>query len=137
MEYAFLAVLGYAFWMLVLLSMMLVVRARAIKAGVSYRTVIQPDNKGISDFAARLSRAHANCYENFPIFIAVVFVAYATKNMDIMQASAIVFLLARIGQSSVHLYSTHPRVTMVRGLFFGVQVALILYWMARLCLIEL
>ena len=133
MQAAYYLLFGYIAWMIILFVGMFIVRYRALKSGMSFRD-LTPSNEKISDFAYRLARAHANCFENLPILLAVVFVAYATQTLDVINSTAYVFLFARIGQSCAHLYSGRARVTMVRGIFFVIQVCLIIYWMVGVLL---
>lgn len=133
MAHAYIALLIFCIWMMGLLFTMLIVRVRAVRSGLRARE-ISPLNENISPFAYRLSRAHANCYENLPIFASIVLVAAMNNALDIMQGTALVFIAARILQSSVHLYGTRMRVVMARGAFFGVQVALQIYWIVALFL---
>ena len=117
--------------MISLLFTMLVVRVKAVRSGLRSKDIV-PNNENISPFAYRLSRAHANCYENFPIVIAITVVAAMNDALDIMQGTALVFVLARILQASIHLYSSHMRFAMIRGAFFGVQVFIQVYWIFAL-----
>ncbi len=110
---------------------MLVVRVKAVREGLRAKE-ITPFNENISPFANRLSRAHANCYENLPIFAVIVLVAAMNNAVDILQGTVLVFIVARILQNAMHLYSGRMRVVMIRGAFFGVQVFLQIYWIIML-----
>lgn len=133
MDHAYIALLIYCLWMVCLLSAMLVVRVKAVRKGLRAKE-ITPFNENISEFANRLSRAHANCYENLPIFVAIIMVAAMNDRLDIMQGTALVFIAARLLQSAAHLYSGRMRVVMIRGGFFGIQVFLQVYWIIMLLL---
>lgn len=131
MTHAYIALLIYCLWMISMLFMMLVVRVKAVRKGLRSKD-ITPFNENISPFANRLSRAHANCYENLPIFAAIVLVVAMNNALDILQGTALVFIVARILQSMAHFYSGRMRVVMIRGAFFGVQVFLQIYWIIML-----
>ena len=133
MEHAYIALLVYCLWMICLLFTMLVVRVKAVRKGLRSKD-ITPFNENISPFANRLSRAHANCYENLPIFAVIVLVAAMNDSIQILQGGALVFIAARIIQSMMHLYSSRMRIVMIRGAFFGVQVFLQIYWIIALLL---
>lgn len=133
MAHAYIALLVFCIWMICLLFTMLVVRVKAVQSGLRARE-ITPLNENISPFAYRLSRAHANCYENLPLFASIVLVAAMNNALDLMQGTALVFITARILQSGVHLYGTRMRLVMARGALFGVQVALQIYWIVALLL---
>ena len=72
----------------------------------------------VSPFSARLCRAHANCYENLPIFASLVLVAVTSGNAAITAPLALWAVAARIGQSTVHLLSTSVVAVQLRFLFF-------------------
>lgn len=131
MIHAYIALLIYATLMMSLLFGILVVRVKAVRKGLHAQD-ITPSNEKISPFANRLSRAHANCYENLPVFGAIVLVAAMNNALEIMQVTALVFIVARILQAAVHLYSGHTRFVMIRGACFGVQVFLQIYWIIML-----
>lgn len=79
------------------------------------------------DWYQRLMRAHANCVENLPVFGAVVLtgavIGYQNATFDQL---AVVYLLARIGQTTAHLSSGRGLVINVRFVFFLTQVLAVL-----------
>lgn len=80
----------------------------------------------------RLNRAHLNCTENLPLFATVVLVgAVIGADSPTLDRLATVFLLARIGQSSVHIASGSDFAVNVRFSFFLVQLVC-LVWMTFL-----
>lgn len=83
-------------------------------------------------FANRIGRAHANCYENLPILLGIVFFAYATNNIAITNHGAYAFLGLRMAQSIVHMISIRSRVVLIRFFLFSAQLAIMLYWIIRL-----
>lgn len=128
MQEAYVALLIYGMWMYGLILVMLFLRVSAARAGkVTFQTVTA-DNRNISDFAYRLSRAHANCYENLPVFVGIVAVAGLSGQISVINGMAYIFILARILQSCVHLYSSSAKFVPIRGLLFGIQVFLQIYW---------
>ena len=80
----------------------------------------------------RATRAHANCIENLPLFAAIALTAAAagidTTRLDQL---AIVFLIARMGQTLTHMLFPETNVTVgIRFSFFFVQVAAMLWMVA-------
>ena len=73
-----LMVLLFAVWTILLLVMTVgIYRWSSIFAGKAQLMDFPADDVRGSDFYKRSMRAHANCVENLPIFIAVVFGAHA------------------------------------------------------------
>jgi uncharacterized MAPEG superfamily protein len=76
-----------------------------------------------SDLNRRIMRAHGNCIENLPVFGAVVLVGHASGYSNpIFDKLAMVYVLARVLQTSAHLSSGRSQVIRVRFGFFLVQV---------------
>lgn len=84
-------------------------------------------------YYCRSIRAHANCLENLPVFAALVLIAAVVQiDMPRLDQLAIAVLLARIGQSLIHLALPVSNTTVqIRGLLFIVQIIAFL-WMAAL-----
>ncbi|MBX2835069.1 MAG: MAPEG family protein [Micavibrio sp.] len=133
MPHAYLALLLFALLFFVLLFAMLFVRIKAVRAGVNPAD-FTPGNENLSAFAKRVSRAHANCYENIGFFAAIVMVTALTDNLEIMQGSALAFIAARFVQTSAHLISGAGLWLRMKGIFYAVQVFLQLYWIIKLLL---
>lgn len=90
-----------------------------------------------SDFYRRAMRAHANCVENLPVYGAIVLVMVATGiQSPLLDKLAMVFILARIVQTLIHLsfVQTHTVVSF-RSLFFSVQV-FCMFWMGIYLLLQ-
>lgn len=129
-----LAVLGYIAWMLVLLLILAALRTSLTLSGQRAANSFRPDGADVSEFSARLCRAHANCYEHFPIFCGLLLLALATNRPHITDPLALVMLAARIGQSVTHLISTSVMAVQVRFFFFIVQFVIAVYWVFALLL---
>ena len=115
------ALIGFAAWTLFLVLMIGTMRAFAVFAGKRAPNQFDPGGADLSDFSRRLCRAHANCYENLPIFGALVAVALITGRQGVTDGLAMWFLAARIGQSIVHLVSTSNPAVNVRFALYLVQ----------------
>jgi uncharacterized MAPEG superfamily protein len=71
----------------------------------------------------RLTRAHANCLENLPIFVGLVLLTRAAGvDIELSGPASMVVFLGRLGQSGAHLWSTAPRAVHVRFTFHMVQL---------------
>jgi len=100
------ALVGFAAWTLLLVLMIGVYRASLVLTGKRAPNQFDPGGADVGEFSRRLCRAHANCYENLPIFAALIAVALLTDRTGATDGLAMWFLGARIGQSIVHLAST-------------------------------
>ena len=77
----------------------------------------------------RLARAHANCVEGLPIFGGLLILALVTSNANITDQLALVFLGARVLQSTIHLVSLSPTAVTLRFGAFALQMAIAVYWL--------
>jgi uncharacterized MAPEG superfamily protein len=127
-----LAVVAFAGWTLVLLLGIGVLRLSLVAAGKRAPRSFAPDGSDVSPFANRLSRAHANCYENLPIFGAIVLTAIATGNGSVTDPLAVWALAARIAQSVTHVSSTSNLAVQIRFAFFLVQWLIQAWWVIQL-----
>jgi uncharacterized MAPEG superfamily protein len=82
----------------------------------------------VSPFSARLARAHANCVENLGLFAVLVFVAYATEQIEQLNSLAYPFLMARLAQSTIHLVSISNLAVTCRAVCFFSQLLIQAYW---------
>jgi uncharacterized MAPEG superfamily protein len=114
------ALVGFAAWTLTLVLVIGLMRCFAVLAGKRAPNQFDPGGADLSDFSRRVCRAHANCYENLPIFGALITVALVTGRPEATDGLAMWFLAARIGQSAVHLVSTsNPAVNLRFGLYLA------------------
>ena len=130
-----LALVGYTAWMLLLSIWIIGWRTVLVFAGRFPANASTPGQEEISPLAQRLSRAHANCYENLPMFGALVLVAIATGNAAITDPLARWLLVARVAQSAVHVMSTSVMAVNVRGTLQWIQLLIMAYWVVQLGLL--
>ena len=97
--------------------------------------LVLPSGEEVSPFSNRLCRAHANCYENLPIFAALILLALVTDNAGITDSLARWVLVARVAQSTVHLISTSELAVTLRATFHSVQLGIEAYWVVQLGLL--
>lgn len=130
-----LALVGYTAWMLLLSIWIIGWRTVLVFTGKFPANAFTPGQEEISPLAQRLGRAHANCYENLPMFAALVLVAMVTGNAAITDPLARWLLVARVAQSSVHVMSTSVMAVNVRGTLQWIQLLIMAYWVVQLGLL--
>lgn len=126
------ALSGFVAWSLLLLVAMEALRTRLVVIGAVAPNGFVPDNANLSPFMRRLARAHANCIEGLPIFGGLMVIAALTDRTGITDPLAWFFLAARIAQSLFHLASGSPSASTLRFAAFAIQMAIGVYWAARL-----
>ena len=124
--------LGLAAWTLFLLILLAVYRTSAVMTGKKQANSFAPGGEDVGGCGQRLTRAHANCYENLPIAAVILLYAIATNQTALTDGLAYWFLGARVLQSTTHIISTTNRAVTIRFAFFIVQVGIAIYWLLRL-----
>ncbi|MFO1432899.1 MAG: MAPEG family protein [Candidatus Competibacteraceae bacterium] len=125
------ALTGYILWTLSLLGGILGLRTYLTLTGQRPANRFKPDGSDVSPFAERLSGAHANCYESFPVLGGLLLLALATDTQRLTDPLALVVLAGRLGQSTVHLLSIRVTAVLVRFACFLVQTLIAAYWAFR------
>lgn len=115
-------------WSLLLLILMEALRTRLVVNRTVTSNAFVPDNSNLSPFMQRLSRAHANCLEGLPIFGGLLLVAISTDRTSVTDGLAPWLLVARVVQSSVHLFSLSVPAVNIRFSAFAVQIGIAAYW---------
>jgi len=119
-------------WTLFLLIWMEIIRSKLVLTKAVAANGFQPDNGNLSPFMQRLARAHANCLEGLPLFGGLMLVAEVAGKAGITDALALVFLVARIMQSLIHLASISSNAVTLRFSAFAIQMAIAVYWTSGL-----
>lgn len=127
-----LALLGFVAWTILLVAALGVYRVSYAISGRMKKPGFKPSGEDLEGFGQRLTRAHANCYENLPAAAAVFLYAIATNQSAITDGYALAFLGARLLQSLTHLVSTSQTAILVRFGFYIVQNALLVFWLLKL-----
>jgi len=122
------ALVGFAAWQLALTVMLAVYRTTLVQTGRKQANSFAPDGSDLADFGRRLTRARDNCYENLPVFAAIVAGAGLAGRAAELDPLAMALLYARMGQSITHLVSTSVPAILVRFGFYLVQVGILLKW---------
>jgi len=126
------ALLAFVAWTIILVAALALVRVGMVVSGKRASSNFSPDGDDVEGFGKRLTRAHANCYENLPLAGAVLLYAIATGQTAITDGLAFAFLAARFAQSLTHLTSTARPAVTIRFLFYVVQVSILFYWILGL-----
>ena len=115
-------------WFLLLVAVLVGNRGGLTMGGKRAANNFKPDGSDMAPFLQRLTRAHANCYENLPAFAALILVAIVTGHAEVTGPLACWVVGARVAQSTVHLVSTSVPAVMVRFTFFLVQIGIEIWW---------
>jgi len=127
-----LSLLGFAAWTILMVLLLGVTRTGLVFAGKKKANEFRATGEDLGSFGYRITRVHANCYENLPAAAAVMLYAIATSQTAVTDGLAIVFIGLRIAQSIVHLLSTASPMVLVRFALFAAQSAILLYWILAL-----
>jgi uncharacterized MAPEG superfamily protein len=119
------ALLAFAIWTIAVLMFGIgVLRWSKILTGRAKLRDFPGDEPHGSEFYRRISRAHANCVENLPVFGAIVVSAVAAGAASpLMNALSAGVVVARICQTAVHVASGANAAIAVRFAFFALQLA--------------
>lgn len=128
------ALVGFAAWQLALTVVLAIYRTALVQTGRKSANSFAPDGSDVGAFGRRLTRARDNCYENLPVFAAIVVGASLAGKTSDLDPLAMIVLYARVGQSITHLASTSVPAIFVRFGFYLVQVAILLKWSIELLL---
>ncbi len=111
-------------WTIALVVALTIVRLRHLAAGGSPKDFGVPDDQRLM---WRLFRAHQNAVENLPLFATVVLVATVRgiggPGVDVL---SVIYVLARVGQTAVHVSPTAGIPGYRRLAFLVVQLACLL-----------
>lgn len=121
--------LAFAVWtILVLMAGTGIRRWTLIFAGRAQLTDFPGDQPHGSAAYRRAVRAHANCVENLPVYGAVAVAAFAAGiDTPLLDALAIAYMAARLGQTLVHmLFAETNRTVLIRFLLFAPQLVCVL-----------
>ena len=122
------ALLGYIAWTLLLVLTLALWRGYEVvinkRAATSFaRGASDPENA-----MSRLCAAYYNCAENFPVFGGLLLFALIQGLTDITDGLALVFLIARIVQSTAHVCSASAMAINIRFGAFCVQLGIGAIW---------
>jgi uncharacterized MAPEG superfamily protein len=99
-------------------------RTMMVLRGSSAATWTRGSGYDVPALVKRIENAHANCVENLPVYGAIVLGAYVLGKPGVVDATALYFLAARLGQSIVHIIGVNHVLVLVRATFYTIQVLL-------------
>ena len=123
------AILGLAAWYVATVLALGTFRVYTGVAKKKAANTFAADGGDVPGFGQRLTRVHANCYENIPVFMGVMLYALVSNQAAITDPSAHMLLYARIAQGLVHAVSTSVPAVLLRFALFVLQVLLIICWL--------
>jgi uncharacterized MAPEG superfamily protein len=118
------ALLAFAAWTIAILTFGIgVTRWSLILSGKAQLNGFPGDEPHGSPLYRRVTRAHANCVENLPVFGAIVVAgqAYAVSS-PVYCILSIVIVCARVGQTVAHVSSGSNSAVGVRFSFLPIQL---------------
>jgi uncharacterized MAPEG superfamily protein len=107
------ALMAFAAWIAFHMMVIMTYRATLVITGKKVNTFGPSRSDSQSSFIGRVGSSHANCLENFPLFLTVVMVNTVTSGPDISEL-AWHYVYARVAQSLAHWYSFSELTVMVR-----------------------
>jgi uncharacterized MAPEG superfamily protein len=116
------ALLLFAAWTLLLMLSYVTYRTFMVVRGSSAASWSRGSGYEVPAFVKRMENAHANCVENLPVYGAIVLAAYVMDRAPVVDATALWFFLARIGQSVVHMAAVNHVMVLVRAALYTIQV---------------
>ena len=126
------ALAAFAGWQVLLTFTLATYRSALVLSGRREANSFRADGSDSPAFGQRLTRAHANCYENLPMFAALILAASLAGRTALTDSAAMIVVYARVGQSLTHVASTSVPAVFVRFGFYLVQLAIFAYWAVRL-----
>ncbi|MBI1180809.1 MAG: MAPEG family protein [Alphaproteobacteria bacterium] len=119
------AMIGFGLWTLLLSMTIAATRSAIMMRSGRPANGFSPTGEDLGGFPRRLARAHANCCENLPIFVAIALGVVLSGHSAVADRYALWVLYARIFQSLIHLASTSVPAVYLRFAFYLVQVLLL------------
>jgi len=122
------ALIGYISWMIILTLIIINLRGYTVLTSKKAANDFNVTGSDVSPFMQRLCRAHANCYEHFPIFGGLLLLALALNLSGFTNPLAYVLLGLRIAQGIVHIISKSVLFVYLRLSLFLAQLGIAGYW---------
>ena len=126
------ALLGFAAWTVLMVMLLGFTRTGLVFSGRKKSNDFRASGEDLGSFGYRVTRVHANCYENLPAAATVMLYAIATNQTAITDPFALAFIALRLAQSVTHLLSTAQPMVMIRFSFYIAQNAILIYWVLSL-----
>lgn len=123
---------GLIFWQLIMLLSLATFRCSQALKGKMPAGGFSPFGNGGKDLETRVTRAHANCYENIPLFAVVLAASYFAGKAHLTDTYALVLLGARVAQSVIHIISTSQNAITLRFIAYLVQIICLIMMLLQL-----
>ncbi len=119
-------------WYLVVLFMLAGTRAYLALARGKPANSFAPGGEDLPGFGRRLTRVHANNYENLPFLLAILIYAQASGQSEVTDPLAMLLVAARVAQGATHLASVSVPAVFLRFGLFLVQIGVFAWWTVQL-----
>lgn len=129
MNQTILALVGYLSWTVLLVICLGAYRTVLVMQKERAANGFKADGSDSPAFGYRLTRAFGNCVESFAFIGGAMLIGLATSSAAITDPLALWLLMARVGQSVVHIVSTSVLAVQIRFALFLVQIGIVLYWL--------
>src|SRR5215470_12887657 len=126
------ALVGFAAWQLFLTFVLGFYRSGLVLSDRKAANTFLPDGSDVGGIGQRLTRARDNCFENLPMFTALVVAASLAGRTSVTDPLAFWVLCARVGQSVTHILSTSIPAINIRFALYLVQIIIMAWWALRL-----
>ncbi|MCG8491373.1 MAG: MAPEG family protein [Sneathiellales bacterium] len=127
-----LALSAYIIWTLSLVLLLEACRAHLVLAKGRAANSFSADGSDVSPFLARITRAHANCYEHFPVIGGTLILFLFLEKTEITDPLAPWIIAMRILQSITHMVSGSVMAANIRFAFFFAQIVIVVIWLSGL-----
>lgn len=134
MNNTIIALLGYIGWTVLLLVWLETYRTLRVLKKEKAPNEFSTDGSDMNPFGQRLTRAFGNCLESFAFIGGPMLLAIASGAAAITNPLALYLLVARLGQSVIHLISSSELAVQIRFAFFLVQQGIVIYWVYLLAM---
>ncbi len=132
MSRSLVALVGFAAWQLLLTFGLGFFRTSLVLSGRRAANSFSPDGSDVTGIGQRYTRARDNCYENLPMFGAIIAGAALAGRSAVTDPLAMIVLYARIAQSATHIASTSVPAVFARFGFYLVQLSIMAWWVIQL-----
>lgn len=116
--------LGFCLWTLLLAAIMVTGRSLLVLTGRARADDFPAYEYNPDHFFDRVARAYLNALETLPILVALIMAAWYTRQLDLAISPALWVLIARVGQSVVHMIGVNHWLVLIRFTLFLIQLVL-------------
>lgn len=126
------ALASYIVWTLSLVLLLEAFRAHLVLVRGRAVNSFAADGSDVSPLVARITRAHANCYEHFPIIGGTLILFLFLEKTEVTDPLAPWIIALRFLQSVTHIVSGSVMATNARFALFFAQIVIVLIWLFNL-----